>query len=95
MADSKWTFEVIDADEVQSVPRGRKSNIDPTLVDALRSVKAGQAIRIPSEQCDPTSPDYRKEKARVSAMLRSGMKAAGRTGSIVFTPEGVPQIILR
>ena len=56
MADSKWAFEVIDADEVQSVPRGRKSNIDPTLVDALRSGKAGQAIRIPSEQCDPTSP---------------------------------------
>jgi hypothetical protein len=91
--NSGWDFEEIDASEVTGVARGRKSNVDPALIDALRGLSAGKAIRIPSQRLDPKADNYRNEKARISAMLRTAMKAAGHDSfSIVFSPEGVPQI---
>ena len=99
MASNKsddWAFEEIPEDQIRGVPRGRKSNVDPALVDGLRTLAKGRAIRIPSQALDPKAANYRTEKARVSAMLRTAMKAAGHSEfSIVFSPEGVPQIRLR
>ena len=91
-----WDFEEIDASDVTGVARGRKSNVDPALVDALRGLSAGRAIRISSQKLDPNAPNYRNEKARVSAMLRTAMRSAGHDSfSIVFSPEGVPQIKIK
>ena len=91
-----WDFEDIPEDEVRGVPRGRKSNVDPALVEGLRNLTAGRAIRIPSQKLDPTALNYRTEKARVSAMLRTAMRSAGHaTFSIIFSPDGVPQIRLK
>ena len=96
MANSEWSFEEIDETEIQSVARGRKSNVDPALIEGLRNLKAGKAIRIPSQQLDTKAPNYKTEKARVSAMLRTAMRAAGHKDfAIIFTPEGVPQIKLK
>lgn len=91
-----WAFEEIEENEIESVRRGRKSNVDPALIDALRTLKPGKAIRIPSAGLDPTAPTYRTDKARVSASLRTAMRLAGHSEfSIIFSPEGVPQIRLK
>jgi hypothetical protein len=91
-----WDFEEIPEDEIQAVRRGRKSNVDPALVDGLRTLTPGRAIRIPSQKLDPTAANYRTEKARVSASLRVAMRAAGHTSfAIIFSPDGVPQIRLK
>lgn len=93
---SGWDFEEIGDDEVRGVPRGRKSNVDPALVEGLRRLVKGKAIRIPSQTLDPTADNYKTEKARVSAMLRTAMRTAGHDDfSIIFSPEGVPQIRLK
>jgi hypothetical protein len=93
MAKNEWQFEEIDANDVTGTPRGRKSSVDPQLIDAFRGLSAGRAIRIPSQKLDPTADNYRNEKARVSAMLRTAMRAAGHDDfSIIFSPEGIPQI---
>jgi hypothetical protein len=91
-----WDFEEIPEDEIQAVRRGRKSTVDPALVDGLRTLTPGRAIRIPSQKLDPKSANYRTEKARVSASLRVAMRAAGHTAfAIIFSPDGVPQIRLK
>lgn len=92
MAD-EWNFEEIPEDQVRGVPRGRKSNVDPALIEAFRKVKAGKAIRIPSQALDPKSATYKTDKARISATLRTAMRSAGHSSiSIVWSPEGVPQV---
>lgn len=91
-----WDFEEISESEVTGVPRGRKSNVDPELVNGLRTLAKGRAIRIPSQALDPQADNYKTEKARVSAMLRTAMRTAGHDDfSIIFSPEGVPQIKLK
>lgn len=91
-----WDFEEIPEDQVESVRRGRKSNVDPGLVQALKGLKKGKAIRIPSQSLDPSAPSYRTDKARVSAQLRTAMRMAGHADfSIIFSPEGTPQIRLK
>lgn len=93
---SEFEFEIIDETEIESVSRGRKSSVPQELIDGLRGLKAGKAVRIPSQKLDPASVTYKTDKARVSAVLRTAMRAAGHKGfSIIFTPEGVPQIRLK
>lgn len=97
MADNsnEWEFEIIEASEVKKVRRGRKSNVDPRLIDGLRTLKAGKAVRLPNQGLDPKAPTYRTDKARVSASLRSACRAAGHQKfSIEFSPDGVPQITI-
>jgi hypothetical protein len=90
---NEWNFEEISEDEVRGVPRGRKSNVDPALVDALKTLKSGRAIRIGAMGLDPKATNYKTDKARVSATIRSAMKSAGHAKfSIVWSPEGVPQV---
>ena len=97
MANSNsWDFEIIEANQVTRVSRGRKSNVDPRLIEGLRTLTAGKAVRLPQQALDPKSPDYRKDKARVSASLRSACRSAGHQNfSIEFSPEGVPQITIK
>lgn len=89
-------FEVIEETEITQVSRGRKSNVDPRLIEGLRNLTKGKAIKVPSQKLDPTADTYKTDKARVSAMLRTAMRSAGHTDfAIIYTPEGVPQIKLK
>jgi hypothetical protein len=92
MAD-EWNFEEIPENEVRGVPRGRKSNVDPALIDAFRKVKPGKAFRIPNQKLDPSAPTYKTDKARVSATLRAALRSAGHASfSIIWSPDGIPQV---
>lgn len=88
-------FEVIDEAAVTYVKRGRKSTVDPEMVKAFTTLKAGKAVRIADLKGDPKSPEaYRKHKAKVSASIRTAMKAAGHGScSILWTEDGVPQVL--
>lgn len=96
MANANDLFEIIDETEITQVSRGRKSSVDPQLIEGLRRLTKGKAIKIPSQALDPQADNYKTEKARISAMLRTAMKAAGHSDfSIIFSPEGVPQIKIK
>jgi hypothetical protein len=93
---SDFDFEIIEETQITRVPRGRKSNIDPAMVDAFRALKKGKAVRITSMKLDPKAPTYKTDKARVSASLRSAIRRAGHEDfAIEFSPEGVPQVRLK
>lgn len=89
---NEWDFEEIEESEIQSVPRGRKSEVDPALVEGLRNLKIGKAIRIPSKQLNVKDGKYKTAKAALSAQLRAACRAAGWEPSITFSPDGVPQV---
>jgi hypothetical protein len=93
MADK---YQIIDESALEFVQRGRKSNADPELVDALRKLTKGKALALPSEKVDMTSPAevVKTEKARISANLRSAGKLAGVKVAIRWSPIGVPQIAI-
>jgi hypothetical protein len=93
MADK---YQIIDESALEFVQRGRKSNADPELVDALRKLTKGKALAVASEKVDMTSPAevVKTEKARVSANLRSAGKLAGVKVAIRWSPAGVPQIAI-
>jgi hypothetical protein len=94
MADNK--YQIIDESELEFVQRGRKSNADLELVDALRKLTKGKALALPSEKVDMTSAVevVKTEKARISANLRSAGKLAGVKIAIRWSPSGVPQIAI-
>ena len=85
-------FEFIDESAIEAVSRGRKSNVPTELVEALRKLPKGKAIAIKVFACDPTSADYKNDKASVSATIRSAGKQAGVKVSIGWSPAGVPQV---
>jgi hypothetical protein len=89
-------YQIIDEAALEFVQRGRKSNADPELVDALRKLTKGKALALPSEKVDMTSPAevVKTEKARISANLRSAGKLAGVKVAIRWSPVGVPQIAI-
>jgi hypothetical protein len=93
MADK---YQIIDESALEFVQRGRKSNADPELVDALRKLTKGKALAVASEKVDMTSPAevVKTEKARVSANLRSAGKLAGVKVAIRWSPAGVPKIAI-
>jgi hypothetical protein len=94
MADKK--FQIIDEAELEFVPRGRKSNTDTELVDAMRKLTSGKALSVTSLQVDMklTAEVVKSEKARISANLRSAGKLAGVKVAIRWSPVGVPQIAI-
>jgi hypothetical protein len=98
MAQSKSTpsndFQIVDADAITFVKRGRKANADPALIDALKTLPAGKAMRIASMQQDPKAATYATDKARVASTLRTACKAANLVGfRIMWSPDGVPQVV--
>ena len=59
-------FEIIELTEVEYVRRGRKSNVDPKVVDALTKLPKGKAIALTTMKQDPKSPTYATDKARTT-----------------------------
>jgi len=88
-------FEFIDETEIEAVRRGRKSTVSHELVEALASMPKGKAIRINEYALDPTSEDYKNDKASNSALIRSAGKQAGVEVSIQFSPQGIPQVTIK
>jgi len=85
-------FEFIDENDIQAVRRGRKSTAPAELVDAFAKMPKGKAIRLTGLRQDPTSPEYKNDKATVSATIRTAGKLAGVAVSISWSPDGVPQV---
>lgn len=87
-------FEIVSADDISFVKRGRKANLDAALVDNLRKLKKGQAVRLRSLQQDPAAPTYANDKARIASSIRTACRAAGMVGfSIKWSPDGIPQVV--
>lgn len=85
------TDEVIDLEDVQTSPRGRKPNLDDGLVKLLKSVPSGKAIRL-GKTFGNVAKDQR---SAVSATIRKHWKAAHGENSkprIDFTSDGVAQV---
>lgn len=91
-----FRMEFIDATSMEFISRGRKSNVSPELVSALRELlsQKGKAVRIPSLTVTFTGDDGKRERARVSAMIRAAAKVAGVKVSILWSPNGVPQVVV-
>ena len=89
-------YQIIDETALEFVQRGRKSNADPELVDALRKLTKGKALAIASQKVDMKAEALivKTEKARISANLRSAGKLAGVKVAIRWSPVGVPQIAI-
>lgn len=94
MADEKFSFEIIDESEMEFVQRGRKSTTPVELVNAIKALKPGKALSVPSLKCDPKSVSFGKDKARSGAKIRSAAKLAGVEVTIRWSPVGVPQVAL-
>lgn len=88
-------YEIISDDEVVAVKRGRKSTVDPKLVETLKSAPSGSYIRATGLKCDPKSDKYRSDKATKSAQIRTAGKSAGVEVSVIWSPDGVPQIKIK
>lgn len=88
-------FEFIDENEIEAVKRGRKSTVPPELIQALASMPKGKALKVREYALDPKSDEYKNDKASVSAMIRSAGLQAGVKVAISFSPEGIPQIVIK
>jgi len=89
-----FEFEEIPESEAQFARRGRKSSAPAELVKALTSLKAGKALRLTSFTVKPDDFHAKKDIARISAMIRSAGKLAGKRVRISWSPSGVPQVML-
>lgn len=88
-------FEIVSSSSIQFVKRGRKSLADPKLIEQLKMLNKGQAMVIRKYQQDPKSATYANDKARVASQIRTACKTANLVGfSIVWSPEGIPQVKL-
>lgn len=85
-------FEFIDETDVQSVKRGRKTTVPSELVEMLTKLPKGKVALLRQYALDPTAEDYKTQKASKSAMLRKAGELAGFDVSIVWSPQGVPQV---
>ena len=87
-------FEIIEVTEVEYVRRGRKSNVDPKVVDALTKLPKGKAIALTTMKQDPKSPTYATDKARIASQIRTACRMANVEGyRILWSPQGVPQVV--
>ena len=86
--------EFIDASEVEFVPRGKKSSVDPAIVAKLAILPAGKAYPMRSLALDPNDENYRNAKTRVTSVIRNACAHAGLVKfSVRWSPSGVPQVI--
>lgn len=86
-------FQIIDPNSIQFAKRGRKSVVDPEIIDKLRTMKPGQVARFPKMKIDPSAPDFKTAKSRISSRLRSACGSAGiEQFDIKFTVDGVPTL---
>jgi len=87
-------FEVVSEDTLEFSKRGRKSQVNPALVEAIGKLRKGQALKLSGMKVDLTSPKAKTEKARHSATIRQAGKQAGKKVAIRWSTSGVPQVIL-
>lgn len=88
-------FEFIDETDIQSVKRGRKSQVPQALVDALAKMPTGKAVVVRDLALDPKDEDYKTRKATVSSTIRQAGRLAGVEVAIAWSPAGVPQVRVR
>lgn len=87
-------FEILDSSAVTFARRGRPSSVNPLLVEKLKSLPAGKSIAIKSMAHSPSSPEYKKHKARVSAQIRTACREAQlKKFDIRWTLDGVPMVV--
>jgi len=87
-------FEYIDEEAVESVKRGRKSEVPAELVELLSKCPQGKAIALREYAGDVKSEEYKSYKATTSATIRNAGKLAGVKVGISWSPAGVPQVKL-
>lgn len=86
-------FEFIDESEIESVKRGRKSEVPAELVDTLtKALATGKAISLREYAGDPKSAGYKSYKAKVGSMLRQAGVLAKVKVRTNWSPSGVPQV---
>lgn len=91
---SSTDFEIVDSSSVSFARRGRPSSVNPALIEKLKSLPAGKAMAIKGMALDPKSADYKRDKARVSAQIRTACKAANlQTFDIRWTLDGIPMVV--
>lgn len=87
-------FEVVNSTEISFVKRGRKSKVNPALVEALKTLGVGKAMAVKSLAVDPKSANFANEKARIASQIRTACREAKVTEfRILWSPEGIPQIV--
>ena len=73
--------------------RGRKSNVPPALVKAIKEMPKGKGVRLSALKIDISAKTAKTDKARVGATIRSASKQANVKVQILWSPDGVPQIV--
>lgn len=84
-----FDFEIVNENELSFAKRGRKSQVDPALAQAIAKLTAGKVLAIRSMKIDPKD---KSAKATVSAQLRSAGNSVGVEISIRYTTDGVPTV---
>ena len=88
-------LEVINESEMEFVSRGRKSNVQQALVEAIAKLPSGKVLRITSFKVDAKAKTYKAEKARVSAIIRQAGKQASKKVRLAWSADGVPQVLVK
>lgn len=85
--------EFIDIADVQTSPRGRKPVLDGALLETLKKVPNGKAVRLAKTFGNVA----REERAAVSAVIRKHWAVAHPNVKprIDFTQDGIPQVRAR
>ena len=89
--DNHDDFEIVNESELQFAKRGRKSEADPAIVQAIAKLTPGKVLAVNKLKVDPKD---KTRKANVSAKLRSSAELAGVVVDIKFTIDGVPTVRL-
>jgi hypothetical protein len=87
-------FEIINADDISFVKRGRKASVNPALVEALKTLANGKAMALKSLKVDPKANNFANEKARIASQIRTACREANLTNfRILWSPQGIPQVV--
>ena len=89
----KFEFEFIDEGAMEFVARGRKSEVSPALVNALKSMPKGKAVKLTALRIDLKADNAKTEKARVGATIRKAASLAGVKVGIRWATDGTPQAV--
>jgi len=89
-------FEIINADDISFVKRGRKALVNAELVEALKTLQKGKAMALKSLIVNPKADNFANEKARIASQIRTACREANLTNfSILWSPQGVPQVLAK
>jgi hypothetical protein len=90
---SAFEFEFIDEGSMEFTQRGRKSNVPPALVQAIKDMPKGKGVRLSALKVNVKSATVKTDKARIGATIRSASVQAKVKVQILWSPDGVPQIV--